>query len=577
MSNLKNISVNPSVMASKAVKGLANTPNKQKPIGNSLSAEQLKDRFDAQAEYVASKLNEVVAVADTELDNKLDKKPDGTNALIGEDNKITTSYLPQSLIGKMVYGGTFDAEGIITASEKASNLNGVNIDGITVADYESFYFVASGTHILKDGIEEDAQVIATFENGDMAICNGNSTPKWSKIDNTDEVQTVNGKKGAVVLLADDVGALATDGDSKDCTATFTEAETLANIATGETHATLFGKIKKAISSLFSHTASTANPHSVTKTQVGLDNVDNLKQVATTTDQDISGNKKFLDTVFADSIKGKNLFNINGDINTRYNGTIISLNSVSNNVLTSNINGSTSYSAGQFINVEIGKEYTISFVGIDIGSGIGGGVYIYNRDNSTAIASKTFNASNLNTIRALTFIPTEDEILIAFATSGGTGAQFTDIMFNLGAVATAYTPYIGAFVDEKALAEKDYVDNTTLTAKGYVTPTSLASYLTTNSYLKKGTSQFDDTLNPWSYGTSGSITLEADCTYQIHTSNSEYQGILYNPGAGTQTVLIGTYIENNITYATTFQCRQNILSLYDHTTQNTTRAIYYRKI
>ena len=148
-----------------------------------------------------------------------------------------------------------------------------------------------------------------------------------------------------------------------------------------------------------------------------------------------------------SYTGKNLFNINGDINTRYNGTTVSLNTA-NNILTSNINASTSYAAGQFINVEIGNEYTISFIGIDIGSGIGGGVYIYNRDNSTAISSKTFNSSNLNNIRVLTFIPTEDEILIAFATSGGTGAQFTDIQLEKGNIFTVYEPYLLHYIDNR---------------------------------------------------------------------------------------------------------------------------------
>ena len=34
----------------------------------------------------------------------------------------------------------------------------------------------------------------------------------------------------------------------------------------------FGKIKKAITSLISHTDNISNPHSVTKSQVGLGNV-----------------------------------------------------------------------------------------------------------------------------------------------------------------------------------------------------------------------------------------------------------------------------------------------------------------
>ena len=58
------------------------------------------------------------------------------------------------------------------------------------------------------------------------------------------------------------------------TVDFTEAETQANIATGEKLSVMFGKIAKVITDAIAHITSTSNPHSVTKAQVGLGNAVN---------------------------------------------------------------------------------------------------------------------------------------------------------------------------------------------------------------------------------------------------------------------------------------------------------------
>ena len=61
---------------------------------------------------------------------------------------------------------------------------------------------------------------------------------------------------------------------ENMTVAFTEAETRANIATGEKLSVMFGKIAKVITDVISHLTSTSNPHSVTASQVGLGNVEN---------------------------------------------------------------------------------------------------------------------------------------------------------------------------------------------------------------------------------------------------------------------------------------------------------------
>ena len=58
------------------------------------------------------------------------------------------------------------------------------------------------------------------------------------------------------------------------TVSFTAADERANISTGEKLSVMFGKIAKVIADAIAHLTSTSNPHSVTKAQVGLGNVEN---------------------------------------------------------------------------------------------------------------------------------------------------------------------------------------------------------------------------------------------------------------------------------------------------------------
>lgn len=78
------------------------------------------------------------------------------------------------------------------------------------------------------------------------------------------------------VTASDVGLGNVANTSPENTVvTFTQAETRANIASGEKLSVMFGKIMKVIADVITHlAATTGNPHQVTKTDVGLDNVEN---------------------------------------------------------------------------------------------------------------------------------------------------------------------------------------------------------------------------------------------------------------------------------------------------------------
>ena len=63
-------------------------------------------------------------------------------------------------------------------------------------------------------------------------------------------------------------------DANSLIVTYSDASSLTDLRSGETLSTAFGKIKVAISNLISHLKDYNNPHKVTKTQVGLGNVEN---------------------------------------------------------------------------------------------------------------------------------------------------------------------------------------------------------------------------------------------------------------------------------------------------------------
>lgn len=139
--------------------------------------------------------------ADNNLDiKKQDRLPDETHPLIDSTGKINPVYIPDTILGAVKYGGTFNGQGTINASSLAPELQGLKIDAIDTSKYLGFYFFSNAAFTFSDGTQD-----VTYDTGDKAICQGSHTPKWAKVDNTDAVSSVNGKKGAVELTKNDVG------------------------------------------------------------------------------------------------------------------------------------------------------------------------------------------------------------------------------------------------------------------------------------------------------------------------------------------------------------------------------------
>lgn len=71
-----------------------------------------------------------------------------------------------------------------------------------------------------------------------------------------------------------------DVTTNNQTPTYEVAAENIELSSGETLSTAFGKIAKIVRSFISHIANTSNPHSVTKTQVGLGDVTNVATTST---------------------------------------------------------------------------------------------------------------------------------------------------------------------------------------------------------------------------------------------------------------------------------------------------------
>lgn len=113
-------------------------------------------------------------------------------ASLDSTGKIPMTQMPDAMLGAVRYQGLWDAD--------------TNTPSIPAADSENaghYYIVSVPGSTDIDGIDD-------WEIGDWIISDGNS---WGKVDNTDQVTSVNGKRGAVTLNKSDVGLGNVDNTS----------------------------------------------------------------------------------------------------------------------------------------------------------------------------------------------------------------------------------------------------------------------------------------------------------------------------------------------------------------------------
>ena len=102
--------------------------------------------------------------------------------------KLTASQLPASAIGGMIYQGIWNA-----------STNSPAIPASAVGNKGHYYKVSVAGSTTIDTIND-------WKVGDWIVSNGSV---WDKIDNTDQVSTVAGRTGAVVLGTSDIAGLDT--------------------------------------------------------------------------------------------------------------------------------------------------------------------------------------------------------------------------------------------------------------------------------------------------------------------------------------------------------------------------------
>lgn len=116
----------------------------------------------------------------------------------------------------------------------------------------------------------DNKHIFIFMGPSMGVINSSTTTMNSHTSNRNNPHVVT--KAQVGLS--EVPNVATN----DQAPTYTEATSLSSLTSGEKLSIAFGKLSKAVTDFIAHLANKSNPHSVTKSQVGLGNCDNTSDV-----------------------------------------------------------------------------------------------------------------------------------------------------------------------------------------------------------------------------------------------------------------------------------------------------------
>lgn len=149
-------------------------------------------------------------------------------APLGADAKIADAYIPDFLLGATKFKDTWNAATNTPAIPAASTAN------------KGWYY------IVETAGATSISGITDWLNGDWLVSTGT---KWVKIDNTEAVSSVNGKRGAVVLTAADVSADAA-GSSATALAsakTYADAGDATTLASAKTYSD--SKLTASVNSL----------------------------------------------------------------------------------------------------------------------------------------------------------------------------------------------------------------------------------------------------------------------------------------------------------------------------------------
>ena len=165
----------------------------------------------------------------------------------------------------------------------------------------------------------------------------------------------------------------------------------------------------------------------------------------------------------ESTDGRQLFDINGNVNQIYNGsTSGNLNVVNGNDLTSSYNTGMTYARGQRIYIGTGNTVKFKFKFKSINGRIEGAdplvgvANIYEDNNSTPINTIYLKTDNVGTELSKTITATTDYLIFAFSgwTSRAESITVTDIVVTVSND-TSWEPYSGGIPRTKSILSISY--------------------------------------------------------------------------------------------------------------------------
>ena len=192
-------------------------------------------------------------------------------AELDENGKVPSSQLP-SFVDDVIEGYYYQGAFYVESSHTTLITPETGKIYVNLTDDKTYRWGGSAYVVISESLAL-GETSSTAYRGDR----GKTAYDHSQLRGTGIYSTTNPH----ALSKEDIGLgnvpnVTTDNQ----TPTVTEASSLTNLAENDTLKTIVGKVKKAIGSLIAHLNNTSNPHTVTKSQVGLGDVVNTGDSAT---------------------------------------------------------------------------------------------------------------------------------------------------------------------------------------------------------------------------------------------------------------------------------------------------------
>lgn len=219
------------------------------------AAEASKIAAAASATTATNKANEAAASATNAANSKTAAATSETNAA----SSASTAANKANAASTSATSAAASAENADTYSKQAQSY-AIGTGGVRpseASDNAKYYYEQSKD--IYDNFSSAGNVTGVKGNSETAYRAGNVNITKSNIGLGNVDNTSDSNKPISTAQQEEFNKkLATDGDGSNITETFTQPASLTNISTGENHATIFGKIAKAISDYISHKTTVAS-------------------------------------------------------------------------------------------------------------------------------------------------------------------------------------------------------------------------------------------------------------------------------------------------------------------------------